>query len=62
MNPPPSAKENRQAKKYWLEFEREVIAPQSKGALPKVQKMAYNTLINKPYGMTRPARLPDYGG
>nr|WP_314540442.1 hypothetical protein [uncultured Ottowia sp.] len=29
MNPPisPPAKENRQAKKYWLEFEREVIAP-----------------------------------
>jgi len=34
----PSAKENRQAKKYWLEFEREVIAPQSKGTLPKAQK------------------------
>ncbi|WP_288920905.1 hypothetical protein [uncultured Ottowia sp.] len=27
MNPPPSAKENRQARKYWFEFEREVIAP-----------------------------------
>ena len=40
MNPPPSAKENRQARKYWFEFEREVIAPQSKGAFPKAQKMA----------------------
>ncbi len=40
MNPPPSAKENRQARKYWFEFEREVIAPQSRSALPKAQKMA----------------------
>jgi hypothetical protein len=36
----PSAKENRQARKYWFELEREVIALKSRRALPKAQKMA----------------------
>jgi len=42
MNPPisPPAKENRQAKNIGWSLNARLLHPQSKGALPKAQKMA----------------------